>query len=30
MRNFFSIIVIFAILLVGGGWVYMRQADQRA
>jgi len=29
MRNFFSIIVIFAVLLIGGGWVYMRQADQR-
>ena len=25
MKNFFSIIVIFAILLVGGGFVYMRQ-----
>lgn len=30
MRNFFSIIIIFAVLLVGGGWVYMRQADQKA
>lgn len=29
MRNFFSIIIIFAVLLVGGGWVYMRQADQK-
>lgn len=29
MRNFFSIIIIFAILLVGGGWVYMRQQEER-
>lgn len=29
MRNFFSIIVIFAVLLVGGGFVYMRQAEEK-
>ncbi len=30
MKNFFSIIVIFAILLVGGGFVYMKQqAEER-
>lgn len=30
MRNFFSIIVIFAILLVGGGWVYTKQQREKA
>lgn len=29
MRNFFSIIVIFAILLVGGGWVYTKQQREK-
>lgn len=28
MRNFFSIIVIFAVLLIGGGYVYMQKRDE--
>jgi hypothetical protein len=28
MKNFFSVIVIFAVLLVGGGYVYVKQSDE--
>ncbi len=30
MSRFFSIIIIFGILLVGGGWLWMRKADDEA
>jgi hypothetical protein len=29
MRNFFSIIIVFGVLLVAGGWVWMRQQEER-
>jgi hypothetical protein len=30
MQRFFSIIVIFAILVLGGGWVFMKKSDESA
>lgn len=30
MQRFFSIIIIFAILLVGGAWIFMQKSDQAA